>query len=260
LKLGANSFLFLSKPANEGGAHRAIGHTLRYSYQLRKDSKRGDNSNWMATEIASEDDWQKSNSYLAARIAASNTERPVKIYTVDSLVDFVRKPYFRVISAQTIDRNLEIKFDSQHSDVDDPKVWVQNGTLILDPARHFIVKSTNLNCRVKEDVHRVSKTITVADKPGEMPIITEYEQRISRPGTPDYITKLKYQFTQNAPAPPESEFRLTTFGLPEPKNASQNYGYLGWWLAGAAGLFGVGYLLRRLVRPTQYQPQKENSK
>ncbi len=245
LKCGRHGTVFTSRPASNKGRLRASGHTDRYSYELKQDAEF---PQWAATEIASDGDWQTSTSYKAARVARRAGERAIKVYSVDSLLDLASKPYFRVVSASQAGADTyEIKFESRHAAAADPGVWVQSGSLTLDPARNYTLKVADLECESKSDKSRVKETVQVGGGPGEMPVPRVYEQRIMRAGSPDYVTTVTYDFEVNPPAT-DSDFRLTAFGLPEPADSLGGGPHVGWWFAGAAGLFAVGYMLRRAVR------------
>ena len=61
------------------------------------------------------------------------------------------------------------------------------------------------------------------------------------------LTKeVEYQFHEENPAPPDAEFTLSAFGLPEPFYAkSANRPYL-WFVAAGVGCFAISVMLYRL--------------
>ena len=175
---------------------------------------------------------------------------PLRPYTDTLLPEFVRKPYFRLVSAGPVGGSpaaFQVRFESKHDRAVDPAEDVQAGTLTLDPARCYAVTRADLECVTSGDTRRVAVAYQFADSVGGVPVVKSCETRVRWPDRPEYVHTVTYQLAVDAPPPAPDTFQLTAFGLPEPAKPG-NPARVGWWVGGAAAVFVTGYAVRRAAR------------
>ena len=144
---------------------------------------------------------------------------------LDELVDH---PSFRALNASSIvDQKaplVEVVFECLHPWEAKPFVPIQKGSVRLDPAQSWCVRSADLECRYSTGpaTSRVRHEYRVAEDGIPVPIkVTDHTQLIveeqgkrERSAT---VREATFGFTRPRQLPDDSEFTLSSFGFPEPK-------------------------------------------
>ncbi len=180
------------------------------------------------------------------------------------LTDLVAQSTFRVIRATPVESNggpsVQIDFDNSHSFVKGAKDYypIQAGTLVLDPAHYWSVRSARLT-----SLHgnmKVNSTIEmeIRDLSAKFPVPKRYVEKREIQSGEEPVRKetwvREFELAEVSPLPPDNEFTLSAFGLPEPLGleSRRSYPWYVWLALGTAAVLLVGVLIgwfkRRMSR------------
>lgn len=121
------------------------------------------------------------------------------------------------------------------------------GKLILDKTRYCCIQSYEL---YTPEGDRWVGRYSLDEKFPDLPIVAKNVWRGS--WEPKNVSHHYEYSIKKIPAPSESDFTLSAFGLPEPAGVTwpKSRWYL-WFAAMAAGAFGLGWFLRRKAKPAR---------
>lgn len=170
------------------------------------------------------------------------------------LLQLIRQPTFRVKKAEPHDNNgqiVEIEFDNSHPVTNEAScMLIQGGRLLLDPShfwtlREFMVRHKYQNGETT--VRGVNETITPIGKfpiPKRCVSTTEFTNRET--GKHSVLTVINdFDLREATTLPPDSEFFLSTFGLPEPIGVAARTSPTRWYLW--ISLMGVAAIMIAVI-------------
>jgi hypothetical protein len=232
----------------------AYGVNPRYAFEVRRDAVNGD---WFLSKIidlsneelpAIIEHLMRSNGHMLSHLSYVWTIR---------LADLVQSPGFRVTGARPVRRDgeelVEVTFESPHEATQDQMSPIQAGVLVLDPGRYWCLREYEVKQITKDmDVKKRFRITEFVSLPGSIPaarrIVIESSGTIwGKPFT--RTDRWEYNLAVPAQLPPDEEFALPAFGLPEPPQFGA--GRANWYLLAALlglGCLGLGGLLLRLRR------------
>lgn len=261
LKHNANARFCLRQPLTDTigplGKDQVFAYNPAYAFQL---SRKTNNRPWVLTAL----EWQRRGesppSIEETRGMAIQLRRLVQVFS-DDLADLVRQPNFRVLRAQAVERAgvslVELEFDNAHSlDQPGPFFGIQSGILWLDPERFWCLRACDLRSKHSDSDSRQRIETELRDPTADFPIPKRWlvtDEQTARPsGARHVFTWIKdYDLAEPAVLPPDQEFTLAAFGLPEPFDAQAAHGGPGWfiWVAAAGfGCLALGVLFAWLKR------------
>lgn len=185
-------------------------------------------------------------------------------HTVD-LPDLVRQPHFQVRNvspAETLGAALvRVDFDNSHpveqSSID--TCPIQDGSLVLDPAHFWCLRSTELHVQYPGQDGRMKVTFEVLDPASRYPIpkreTTIIDQVRANGLRLTVETSREYELREPGHEPADSEFTLEAFRFPEPPSeaAARPRWFLWLSLAGFAFL-ALGVIITWLWRRGGTEP------
>lgn len=180
------------------------------------------------------------------------------------LTDLLQHPSFRVLEAMPVTQDgadfVKIVFDNTHPfDVQEkPFIPIQSGSIVLDPENWWCLQSW--------DVHEITGHSTLKSVETRSLGSMEYQgstgkYRILKHSVrTDYSltkgigwnvaeTRTDYDLRETPQLPPDAEFTLTAFGLPEPYGVEPKSSR--WWIWAAVAGFAcliTGFFVRRHYR------------
>ncbi len=169
-------------------------------------------------------------------------------HPVDTLV---MNPGFKIKAVQRVQRNgvdlAEVTFDLLHEDKEQPFDPVRAGIIWFDPDDYWCVREFQVQC-VGNDAESTLHGTNDLKHIGDYPVITKTVYVDTEKGKTTPFQKMTYEFDFDHPTnlPPDDEFKLSAFGLPEPFGAksSRPRWYLWAAIGGLACVVG-GALIRR---------------
>jgi hypothetical protein len=177
------------------------------------------------------------------------------------LSELVRQPTFavrKVSSVRTDGHELvRVDFDNAHPLDTDPKKFfpVQNGSLVLDPARSWCIRSATLQSKYRGTDIRSTIVTEMDDLGTKYPLPKKYvEQREMSAEGQDVKKSIKhireFELQIGNALPPEEEFTLSAFGLSEPTGVEWNrpIPVFLWIVGGAVCVLVLGTLVSWLKR------------
>lgn len=179
----------------------------------------------------------------------------------EELRDLVRQPTFRVVRSTTENRRgtelVKIEFDNTHPLTKDAQTFfaIQSGSLLLDPNRFWCLWSCELRNKYSNSDSKITVETELRDLVAKYPVprrcVVTNESFNPDKGPRVFKTVDQFDLAEPSPLPPDQEFTLAAFGLPEPfevqAQRSQPRWYLWAGLAGA-GCLALGMVLHRLKR------------
>jgi len=176
------------------------------------------------------------------------------------LTELIARRSFRVTNATYIDHPpdqlVEIEFTNDHPPHEKPFCPIQGGTLRLDPQSYWVARSGDLRLRYPSFDMRVHFVSTSRSGEKALPVPVKYEEWreiVGQPPSKRQYWLREFDLKQLSTLPPENEFTLTAFGLPEPPGVTWKKP-TPWWLwtslGGIAMLVlgaGLGWLRKRFA-------------
>jgi hypothetical protein len=177
------------------------------------------------------------------------------VYLVrEPLYEAVEKPYFKLVDIKpAADSTLaEVTFEYEHDRTEEDRGkfnWVQGGKMILDPSNNWVIVSADLNARdvmaqIDFSIKLENEFDTKAFKSIRLP--TRCVETNVKPDSL-YSQDRKCTFAIPGSLPPESDFRLSAFGIPEPAELRPQS--FPWFIVGSivtAALIALGiFLIKR---------------
>jgi hypothetical protein len=142
------------------------------------------------------------------------------------LADLVDQPSFKVLRAAPVQSRgmnlVQIDFDNTHQMKLDPKAFfpIQSGTLVLDPDRSWVLWSCEMLAKHPDGDVRIRVENEIANPTSNPPIpvrSTEWrDMAVAKQGQVLEVRSRHFDLTFPTHLPPDSDFTLTAFGLPEP--------------------------------------------
>ncbi len=190
----------------------------------------------------------------------------------ESLPDLVRQQAFRVVRAGTVQRDgaelVQIDFENPHAWSPKLSSSIQAGTLLLDPARFWILRSCTLRCNSGGLKSTLKADLELSDPSAKQPIpkrwVRVHDQPEREEGRLVVTHVADYDLREVSSSPGDEEFTLSAFGLPEPMGVprvgrSGPRWYL--WFMGLAILsLAIGaFLWRRVQRRNLADAQPPSS-
>lgn len=228
-----------------------------YSFALER---KGPGHSWVLVELRMRREGILPEIEQMLKPSQESTPGLIAVYG-ESLLKLVAQPSFTVLRVVPLRHDgeelVQVDFDNTHPvKLGDDKFFpLQSGSMILDPARFWCVRSYDV--RGKHPRQEVSRKmeIELRDPAAKHPIPKRYTEvrDVTNEGVgrsvARYVTEIDY--SEPSPLPSDEEFTLTAFGLPEPPGVVWKKPTPSWlWgtLAGVALLVvaGVfGWLKRR---------------
>lgn len=169
----------------------------------------------------------------------------------DSLEELTTHPSFRILRATPVTRFgselVQLEFENPHEIIPapgEPFVPIQSGVLLLDPERFWIFRGGDFNCNYSDAISTVKIEIELADSKSRFPIpkrrVTTIASK-SLEGRGSYTRKMVSDFHLSEPStlPPDEQFTLSAFGVPEPFAVAPARRYPWFLWAGIAGVLCV---------------------
>lgn len=170
------------------------------------------------------------------------------VYDV-ALKELVEDSGFKLTDATSVEtsdgRQVEVTFTFEPSTA--KRSRLRGGVVRFDPNLQWALVNARLNIAQGESTQPLDLSITYTSDPSGLPVPARWESSFDRPdATHQRIVQEVVSFDRDPI--PESEFRLSAFGLPEPATASATRARW-WWVLIAAGLgmLLVAGILRRLT-------------
>ncbi len=224
-KLSDTSWLFVEQSLGEdelGGTAYAVNP--KYAFTLRRKTP---NDPWILVAFQNRD---SNTSGIPRDIERKGAEHRLHLLLMielfnETLTDALRKSSFHVRSVRPALDNpelVEVAFDYPHDKVEDDGTfnYVQGGTLIVDPAHYWCVRSMNLNLKTRAGTAMRKIRIQLRDPNSRIPIPIRWESdetwALADGKTTHIIMQKDIDLAEPSRLPAVEEFTLTAFGLPEP--------------------------------------------
>ncbi len=222
-----------------------FGYNPTYSFAMRKNSP---TSAWLTREIYPNHP-TKEPAHIRKHFEAFAVVAAALVHMRhDKLTDIVRLPEFHVIHIRPMEDSgeqlIEVAFVCQHTvseGSDKPLIQVQEGTLVLDPKRHWCLRSydartdiPNSRGTLKFRVLESGTTETGLLIPKKTVDEAEY---VFDQGKNVQVHRFEYALTDPPELPCDDEFTLTAFGFSEPtlEAAQRSHWYGNWRFIAAIG-------------------------
>jgi hypothetical protein len=192
---------------------------------------------WFVAEVAIKEDDKKN---ISDRIDESigNRAKTLVSLSYTDLAVLVSQPTFQIVDAKPISFNnkecVEIVFNNEHKVSTKDEIFIpeQRGKFILDPNRRWTLCSAEVVSRYysageePEDFPECTETISTVTRDGKSgyPIIVQYTYKNSKSKA---TFTYDYELDEVERLPPDEEFTLSAFGLPEPLGVQRP---TRWWL------------------------------
>jgi hypothetical protein len=241
-----------------------FANNSEYFFTLRKKKQARD---WVLSDLGT--DKKKMDQFVKSTLL-DGLDHLLAVEPDVRLTDLVALPYFKVVRARFVvleNRKLvELEFDSFHElPKKDWRVKVQKGTLILDPSNLWCLKSANLetvsfNPEAPNSPNwswRPAKTVIEYTYRSEDRVPVP-ESRIERASDEHGQSESRIDYGINLLDVPDTDFRLSAFGLPEPKGVTwrKPIPYYLWIMGGGFASLVIGVFLRRWLAKKTAPPGK----
>jgi LPXTG-motif cell wall-anchored protein len=140
---------------------------------------------------------------------------------------------------------VRVEFDNSHELESNAKDFdpVQGGVLLLDPNRYWCVRGCELRNRYIDAEALINEKVQLRDPSENLPvpkqIVSVSNQKRSMGEHLVVKTMMEFELYEPSRLPPDKEFSLSAFGLPEPLGVS--WSRTPWYLW--VGLAGILFLL-----------------
>jgi hypothetical protein len=245
--------------SKDGASEEVLAHNRAYAFFLRRKTSE---KPWVITSVVN----LKQDAADSALRRIQEAQLPVvgqltQLYN-RGLEKLVLHKTFRVLSARPVNLNeeelVEIQFDNTHPLSKDTSEFfpVQSGVLVLDPKKSWCLRSGTLQNKY---FGSVSSDVLATEIGGLLsstyPIparLTLTMQTLKDNGeTIQGTMEFKFDLREPTSLPPDEEFTLTAFGLPEPAGLQAIVPPTRWYLwAGLAGILclAAGVIVTKLRR------------
>ncbi len=222
----------------------------KYAFQLRYVETK---SAWLLLHIDTKGSGQRflSQQWTVRRLVA----RRIAIDAIfdEFMADWLNEKTFKVVSAKTLVKGnrelVEVAFEYTRSKESKQPLRV-TGRSVFDPKMHWCILEQELYQSQTLGPQRTMIAKEYREGPSGMPIAFRESRRATIVGV--YQSDADWEYDLHAPlrSPPDGEFTLTAFGLPEPHGVTWDRPppyYL--WIGGAAfASLGIALGCRRFAR------------
>lgn len=218
------------------------GYNSHYSFTLTKKSASGQ---WLLADLNLDEPNRKKH---ASRVDRSISHvwlyAPVCLPPT-MLLDLIKQPSFRILSVRTVQKDtlslVEVSFDNKHNINKKPFCPIQSGRLYFDPARSWCLRSAVFETLYSNGGGSHYHDLDLTHSAPTSVIPSELIVRETGYYVPDGKTILgkkpsnrhiEVKFNMHVPSspPPDEDFTLTAFGLPEPMGMPPVNRGVRWWL------------------------------
>lgn len=214
-----------------------------YSFALKR---KGRDDRWVLVGLQLRKDGIPADIEQVLRPSRESTPGLIAVYG-ESLLTLVRQPTFQVFRAAPVHREgeelVQIDFDNTHPvAIGEGFFPIQSGSIILDPARFWCVRSYDVRGRHPRQQASRRMDIELRDPAAKYPVPKRYVEirDVTTEGSgrsvAQYVTDIDY--SEPSPFPADEEFTLTAFGLPEPPGIEWKRP-TPWWLWGTVLAFAL---------------------
>ena len=218
----------LQLPASAKGPATDIGFVSnpQYSFEV---SKLNTDAVWNLAGVvdhsSQSDDSIKR--FLAKVSGMEHHARPGFILIGGGLVDLLRSPSFRILSAKELvldgKKFTRVEFNNAHS-IDEGDIRIQEGELVLDPNAGWIIKSAIVKLRYS-NCDQQSKTtndynVDTDGVPTDCRVVHLVETTAGEGKGEAYRLEVDLRMQRGQPSASNELFMLSGFGLPEPARQS----------------------------------------
>lgn len=224
---------------NTSARSTVFAKNSRYAFELYRKSA---TSSWVIVELI---DLRKSAlpSRFIQRFNSIKEARHilVSLYQGELLAEVVRKSDFRVLQSRRITKEghglVEIRFRYSK----DAGNQQHDGTLVLDPGRSWCLRSYDVHIKGPESRARKKWQVVDMGEADGLPVPTRAvlnAELHGSDGTPvsKLIWNFEYDWTNPQQPPPDEEFTLAAFGLPEPPGLEWERPTPWYWWAALLGI------------------------
>lgn len=213
---------------------------------------------WVATAIVRRADEQAATA--VAEIEGARYQLSMLIYTyMSDLPALVKQPTFRVIRASRVKLGgadaVRIEFDNVHkvSNKSADFFPIQSGSITLDPKRSWCLRECDVKTKHPNAEARIKVRNEFSSSPSKYPLpkrrIETQDIDVNGAGKIHMQWEFTFDYSKASVLPPDKEFTLSEFGLPEPFGMETRATPWYLWAAGAGILcvfLGAGFCwLRR---------------
>jgi hypothetical protein len=189
----------------------------------------------------------------------------LKLCSVDHqpLADLVKESYFTVVKVESVEQQgrtlVKIEFTCPHQPDNKQRNRAQRGTLLLDPNRNWLICDSTAVGETENAVGQMWRRFTSSAGGTAENLIGTLEEdhtwEFREEGKTIVRIRADFNLRLPEPPPPERDFTLSAFGLPEPPGVTWERSTPGWLYGILVGfaLILVSGILYKVIRRLRTQ-------
>jgi hypothetical protein len=240
------------------GASRFEGKVVavnpEYAFQIKRSRPEAD---WLLVRVEPGGDGTSFEGESVRRLVEALVSEAYEVERVPLLDLLTKGSEYKILGVTAVRRNgvdtVQIKFDSSHPYTRLPFSPVQGGTVFLDPSHDWHILEYNLKAEWADGKGAITKSFVYRNADGAI-AIPEKSRHITQNHSNPALggeTVTEYDLQEPSKLPPDEEFTLSAYGLPEPPGLGKKP--TPWYLWAAILGFvclGLAVLLRWRARRT----------
>jgi hypothetical protein len=216
-----------------------------YAFRLRRKSPQ---EPWVLARYHLSDDNKQTE--IEAELLGGGTVLSALTYLyMNDLQQIVSSSTFRIREASMIEGQggslVRIDFDNTHSVSEKPFVAVQSGQFSLDPSRWWCLVGFDVRTKHPGAEGRITASLESIPSAAGPPIPKRVTQReeVNREGSGLMVfdSATQFELREINPPPPDEDFRLTAFGIPEPPGIEWKRPTPWWFWVAGGGIVLIGF-------------------